>query len=262
MITIFRGSLTHIVTPTIFPDGTSQVWKLPEWALEKQVHVTWNFENEREIIDLISLSKLVDFTVLNIPYLPFARQDKDISNSSTFNLLVLRDLLWLIDEDLDIITVDVHSDSAYQLFGYSFNNKSPKNFHMDVIEQTHPAYIVFPDKGASERYPYLKKYPHVIFEKERDQATGKILSLKLLGEHKFKPLDDFLIVDDLCDYGGTFCGVSQYLHDTIGKDISVDLCVTHGLFSGGKEVLHKAGIKKIFTTNSLLRNKGKGVFEV
>jgi ribose-phosphate pyrophosphokinase len=263
MITIFRGSKIHTVTPTIFPDGTSQVWKLPEWALEKQVHVTWNFEQEREIIDLLSLSKLVSFTVINIPYLPYARQDKDVFNTNTFNLFTLRDLLWLIDEDVKVRSFDVHNPKMTEtIFFGQFQNQDVRSFHKHVYQTVQPTYLVFPDKGAAERYLYLKKNPHIIFEKVRDQATGQILSLKMLGEFKFKPLDKFLIVDDLCDYGGTFCGVSEYLHDTIGKDITVDLCVTHGLFSGGKEILYKKGINKIFTTNSLLRNNGEGVFEL
>lgn len=34
------------VKPTIFPDGTSQVWKLPEMSILNSVNViTWEFEN-------------------------------------------------------------------------------------------------------------------------------------------------------------------------------------------------------------------------
>src|SRR5271165_6478993 len=90
-------NIEYIVIPTIFPDNTSQCWKLPnEFLNSLSVKVTWNFENERELIDLLSLKKLLyraKNTHLHIPYLPFARQDKNISNETTFNLHILAELL-------------------------------------------------------------------------------------------------------------------------------------------------------------------------
>lgn len=253
MIEIFRGSKSYVVVPTLFPDGTSQIWKLPQWATHKQVHVNWFFESEREIIDLISLSNLVDFTVLNIPYLPYARQDKKIDNNSTFNLKVLRDMLWLIDEDLEISSFDVHSDKVYDYI-QGFENKEPYNFHKNVLEKTNPDYIVFPDAGAFDRYPYLKGCSHIVFEKKRCPDTGVILCHVPTKPMDIKSGDKFLIIDDLCDGGATFISIAKALRE-VKENIGIDLCVSHGLFSKGKEVLYNAGIQNIYTTNSLLRNK-------
>lgn len=261
MITIFRGSKSHVVVPTIFPDQTSQVWKLPEWALSesgKQVHVTWNFENEREIIDLLSLERLCDFTVLNIPYLPYARQDKGATNNSTFNLSVFADLTDLLD--VDIKTFDVHSSEAEYLI-VDLKNTSPKSFHKKVIEKVNPNYIVFPDLGAFNRYPNLRHLPNIIFEKTRNQKTGEITGHKMVKSQKIKSGDSFLIVDDLCDGGATFISVSNALH-AIQENIRVDLCVSHGIFSKGVDVLHKAGINEIWTTNSLKQKFNVNIIEV
>lgn len=254
MITITNGENSHVVVPTIFPDSTSQVWKLPEWALKKQVHVNWFFENEREIIDLISLSNLVDFTVLNIPYLPYARQDKDINNSSTFNLKVLRDLLWLIDEDLHVRTFDVHNDYQTKLLFDNFTNVEAIDFHKDVLKKVKPTYIVFPDNGAWFRYPHLYSHPYIIFEKNRNSLSGDITVHKMVNVEPIKSGDSFLIIDDLVDGGATFISVAKALRE-VEENIGIDLCVSHGLFSQGKEILHKAGIQNIYTTNSLIRNK-------
>lgn len=48
-----------VIKPTIFPDGTSQVWKLPEGLLSNNyVAITWYFEAERELLDVFSIRAL------------------------------------------------------------------------------------------------------------------------------------------------------------------------------------------------------------
>ena len=54
-----------------------------------------------------------------------------------------------------------------------------------------------------------------------------------------------LIVDDICDGGGTFSGIAQVLRANGAEKIY--LCVTHGIFSKGIEI---NGIDEIFTTDS------------
>ncbi len=69
-IKVLETKFEHILKPTIFPDKTSQVWQLPEELINcGDVSVTWNFEEEREIIDLISLSNLVNIFIIIIIYI-------------------------------------------------------------------------------------------------------------------------------------------------------------------------------------------------
>jgi len=49
---------TFVVKPTIFPDGTSQVWKLPLDGLN-YVKIKWQFESEGEIVHLDQLMHLL-----------------------------------------------------------------------------------------------------------------------------------------------------------------------------------------------------------
>ena len=55
-----------------------------------------------------------------------------------------------------------------------------------------------------------------------------------------------LILDDICDGGGTFTGLSHVLRGTYGAR-AVDLFVTHGIFSKG---LPLDGIRAVHTTDS------------
>lgn len=122
MITVTINRKSEVVTPTIFPDGSSQVWKLKHFSeiadLRKKytrpfVNITWNFESEAELIHLNQLCNLLDYSNCNIdlkiPYFPYARQDKGISNTETFArhsfIKLLKQIPWS-----SITTYDIHSD--------------------------------------------------------------------------------------------------------------------------------------------------------
>lgn len=76
------------ITPTFFPDGTGQVWKLPT-NIKNAVQfayfteVIWIFENEAELIHVCQLAQLIAKlsnrhirASLFIPYLPYGRRIK------------------------------------------------------------------------------------------------------------------------------------------------------------------------------------------
>lgn len=236
---------------TIFPDGTSQVWKL-DASPGDELFIVWHFENEAELFHVCQLGVLINQVTGNnaelfAPYLPYGRQDKEVSNTSSFSFTVFRDILrasnvWTIN------TFDSHSVSGPTKLVKSMK---PDKFHASILNHD---IICFPDAGASERYKYsfnIDTHTHIMFEKVRNQLTGEITGLKLLGSTEIKDRS-VLIVDDICDGGMTFIKVAEALKTYNPK--SIDLAVSHGLFSKGRQVLHDAGINNIYTTNSLLRN--------
>lgn len=241
------------ITPTIFPDETSQVWKLPKEIFEApSLKIDWRFEEEREIIDLYGISQLYmgGFVHLHIPYLPYARQDKPIDNDSTFNLAVFAELINNLYFDL-ITSVDVHNPAATKTLINDFANIHVCQFHKEIIERVQPNFIIYPDYGAECRYkiPNISK---IVFHKRRNAATGEIIAHFFVNDFNIKPGQKFLIIDDICDGGATFIGITKELRKH-APDADISLCVTHGLFSKGRKVLEDEGIK-IFTTNSLLKN--------
>lgn len=100
---------------TKFPDGTTQIWKLEEY-LNKSVqsyYILWQFENETEVFQVCQLADLIFNTckfypVVFAPYLPYGRQDKDISNKSTFAKLTMQKALKASGVP-SIYTYDAHS---------------------------------------------------------------------------------------------------------------------------------------------------------
>lgn len=238
------------ITPSIFPDGTSQVWHLPDALIKsKTCAIVWHFEAEREIIDLLSLRLLLQYQewLLHIPYLPYGRQDKKVSNDTTFNRYLLEKLISTLQAKL-VTTVDIHSGC------FGITNIEVSDFHQWVIDQFQPNYLVFPDKGAFNRYPYLDSYKCITFEfeKARNQADGQLISHQLTKD-VFLPQGRYLMIDDLCDGGATFISIAKQIKEKV-PDAKIGLAVTHGLFTKGKEVLTKEGIQ-LFYTDTLLRNK-------
>lgn len=248
-------NVEHVVKPTIFPDNTSQCWKLPEEIINSlNVKITWNFEAEREVIDLFSLKKLIykaKNNHLHIPYLPYARQDKNVSNETTFNLHVLAELINSMEFNL-ITAVDVHNVGFCKEWIKNFANIEVNNFIEESLNFIPTDGIIFPDFGASKRYQTTLN--SIVCEKTRNQDTGEITGHELeIVEFDLEKAKRVLIVDDICDGGATFISVVKMLK-RINPSLYIDLFVTHGMFSKGKQVLYNAGIDNIFTTNSLLKN--------
>lgn len=234
------------IKPTIFPDKTSQVWKIPDVILKETnfVHVTWEFENEAEFLHLAQLKSLLDRhsieSVLRLPYLPYGRQDKKIDNNSTFALLTFAKLLNSLSFK-EVICFDPHSDVA----DYTISNLRiewpVKDVHL-VHDTVNADLLCYPDSGAVSRYSDKMQLAYIHGSKVRNQATGIIDSYELKGDPKDKVI---LIVDDICDGGMTFILLAKELLTKGAKE--VNLFVSHGIFSRGIKPLQEAGIKRIYT---------------
>jgi len=241
----------HNVISTIFPDKTSQVWKLPDFILDsRHIKIIWNFEEEREIIDLINLKSLLNsnsVVVLHMPYMPYARQDKDVSNNSTFSLHTLAYLLNGLNFNL-VTANDVHNEHETKLNIINFHNITIKQVIENMKERVHLDVVCFPDRGAESRYSKFFTCKTVVANKIRNQQTGMISNTTIRdnSEEIIKNAENVLIWDDLCDGGRTFIEVAKILKE-INPKIDIDLYVSHGIFSKGKEVLHEAGINMIWT---------------
>lgn len=226
------------VNVTIFPDKTSQVWKLDENDFNLYSEIKWDFESEGEFLHLAQLKDLLDknlikYTKLTISYLPYARQDKSVENDATFALTPFSKLLNVLGFT-EIVFDDVHSPKALQLIK---NSKSivPS---FDELATSLNANICFPDRGARNRYRTALSF--VTLEKERDQSTGA-LTMKPLEEQLS---GNYLICDDLCDGGGTFILAANELYRAGANEVY--LYTTHGLYTKGVDVLRNANIKRIF----------------
>lgn len=237
----------HLVIPTIFPDGTSQVWHLSDEVLENSLShytITWKFGGEGEIMHIAQLKWLLDqkesHVHLVLDYLPYGRQDKPVSNDSTFALMAFSMMI----NNLCFNTVqliDPHSEIAINLIARS-HAIFPVKQMVEARDSSQSTLICYPDKGALHKYKHLYPGDFIDGEKLRDPSTGFITEYTLNGNCSG---ENVLIVDDICDGGATFIILAKELLERGAKKVC--LFVTYGIFSKGLQVLKDAGISEIYT---------------
>lgn len=247
-----------------FPAGETFL-RLPEnqghHASPQVASVTLAFDGND---DLLNLALLVDALrrrycsklriVLVMPYLPYARQDRVCAEGESLSLKVVCDFINNLNL-AEVICWNIHSDVGV----YGLNNLT----HIGVVGvcwrlpfYADPAttILVSPDAGASKKvFAVAKQYGYndvVRADKTRDVASGKITGTVVFSEHVGDK--DFLIVDDLCDAGGTFMALAVELRKlTTGR---VMLYVTHGLFTAGVDKFHGV-LDKIYVSNMMMRKE-------
>ncbi len=186
-------------------------------------------------------------SVLIMPYVPGARADRGLPHGLGIYGGFINELE--IDQ---IIIFDPHSQATPELLkGYEnltvvYSDELFGLKHMTAVLNGYDG-IIAPDKGAVDRATAvadLAGLPVFTATKERNEETGKLSNFKLDGLPKDRT---YLIVDDICDGGGTFLGLAEASGLDYGQ---LDLFVSHGVFS--KEALTNLGQKfgHVFTTNS------------
>jgi ribose-phosphate pyrophosphokinase len=162
------------------------------------------------------------------PYLPGARQDR----GAPLTAKVVADVINLGRFER-VIGLDPHSDVMPALLD-RFVAVSP-----DCIVRAAPVRraifdgatgVICPDAGAVKRTETVAAaldLPVVYARKHRDFATGTLSGFTC---DAVDPDGTYVVVDDICDGGGTFLGLA----DVLGlPPAQLRLWVTHGIFSKG-----------------------------
>lgn len=239
-----------------FPDGQ------PHFQLEteddggfRELTIETAIRNPQELFELLLAKDVLaglGYSVgLDVRYLMGARMDRRIDPRSPFTLQVVASQINSAGFSR-VRLLDVHSEVAERLIRNS-ENLLPR----EALDQTRRALgnptIVCPDKGAVDRVQALTGYgPTIVYcEKKRDSKTGKLSGFTVTNGLRIGDSLKLLIVDDLCDGGATFTGLSKELRARLSEGqqpiASVNLFVTHGIFSKG---LPLEGIDRVFTTDS------------
>jgi ribose-phosphate pyrophosphokinase len=124
--------------------------------------------------------------------------------------------------------------------------------------------IISPDAGAEKRSGGVARMlglPLIHAWKHRNIKDGFLSGFGI--EPSIRDYKSALVVDDICDGGGTFAGLSATIKE-ISPFSKCDLFVTHGLFSKGtKDLL--SSFNNIFCTDSMLQaltSKGVNVINI
>lgn len=260
-IELFMDNQQVDVTHGVFPDGA--VWlkvtgTLPSFARVMRIRVA----AMRDMNDFMLLAQLVEavrhvtdinISHLELAWLPWARQDRHMVTGDSFALKVFANQLNTLNFD-KVFILDPHSDAAaaaiHHCVAIAQETCLLQSETLRRAIRQGELMLVAPDAGALKKIHNVAKasgaQTYAILTKARDVATGNLTGFALVsGDVAGK---DLLIVDDLCDAGGTFIGSAQVLRDAGAR--SVSLYVTHGVFSKGVKNLLNNGIDAIYTTTS------------
>jgi len=183
-----------------------------------------------------------------LPSFPGARQDRVMVKGESLTAKVYANLINGCNLK-EVIVFDPHSDVVPALV----NNCKPVANHTFIREITrhlpNKVVLISPDGGALKKIyklaATLNEYDVVECGKSRDVKTGKLSGFKVyMDDLQGK---DLLIVDDICDGGGTFIGLAKELkRKNAGK---LYLAISHGIFSKGLDELYQH-FDHIYTTDA------------
>lgn len=265
------GFTVDVLEPFTFPAGEAHIKGFENLVLDDYEYLIADIRGHdpQDLFHLAMVSegllsacqasstvKSIDLYVL-MPYLPAARSDRGIPEGAAVYSYFLDALV----EPTAVISLDPHSPrmpsliSGHREFPFERIIKNEIAHKADKLNVDHPYDgVIAPDRGAMSRAERAAEVLHVpVFTagKTRDFNTGA-----LAGFHMETPLPEtgrFLIVDDICDGGGTFIGLAEAIRET-NPDVKLDLWVTHGVFSKGLREL-SSHFGKIHTTNSFTDRK-------
>lgn len=246
-----------------FPDGA--VWAkvvgtLPVTASLLQIRAAAmknmdDFMLVAQVVEAVRHCCDVRFSHLELPWLPYARQDRHMQPGDSLALKVFARQLNQLAFD-KVWVLDPHSEAAAAIDNLVAIPQERCLLQSETLADAlrkGELQLVAPDAGALKKIHAVAQAVgaegFATLTKQRNVVTGELTGFRLVdGDVKGKAV---LIVDDLCDAGGTFIGSAQVLRDAGAR--SVSLYVTHGIFSRGVENLLNQGIDWIYTTTSFAR---------
>lgn len=218
------------------------------------------YPNSEDLVRILMINNAlhnegVDSVSLTIPYLPYARQDRAVNGvkgNQAFALEVFAQIINTAQFD-EVRVQDMHSAVP----AYLIHNLVQTFDRTDLLQAVVAGLrdrtgseldlvVVAPDEGASARTKLAADELNlevVYAKKQRNPATGQLSGFEMSDEDvRVCSGKDLIVLDDICDGGGTFLGVMQMIRqrtydmDVTGPNFTF-LAVTHGIFSKGLDVM-------------------------
>ena len=184
---------------------------------------------------------------LVIPCIPGARQDRIKWEGDM--LFTLKFVAKAINQQgFDrVVTVDPHSMATTALIDRLMVEDQALVYWRLYLQGSPWDGVIAPDRGAmerAERAANLFGVPAYFGVKHRDPETNKLSGFSIDGLESGK---HYLVVDDLCDGGGTFMGLADKI---LRAGARADLFVTHGLFTKNATEKLAKFYSQIYATDS------------
>ncbi|MGH9947110.1 MAG: ribose-phosphate diphosphokinase [Pyrinomonadaceae bacterium] len=196
-----------------------------------------------------------------IPYFGYARSDKKDRPRVPIAAKLVANLLTTAGAQR-ILTIDLHASQIQGFFDIPVDHLYAAPIVVDYFKSNpiENLIVVAPDTGGAERArAYAKRLDAglALCDKRRERANESDV-MNIVGDVEGK---NCLIVDDMCDTGGTICKVAKALHEAGAKEVYA--CFTHGVLSGNAvENITGSYLKKVIVTNTIpIHENGKPLLD-
>ena len=189
-------------------------------------------DNLMELLLMIDAAKRASAykVIAVIPYYGFARQDRKDRPRVAIGSKLVANMLTAAGADR-VITMDLHAPQIQGYFDIPVDHLESSAVFLPYIESLKLDNLIFaaPDVGSANRIREFATYfecEMVICDKHRKRAN-EIASMVVIGDVTDK---DVVIVDDICDTGGTLAKSAGLLKEKGAK--SIRALITHPVLSG------------------------------
>jgi ribose-phosphate pyrophosphokinase len=185
-----------------------------------------------------------------IPYYGYGRSDKKDRPRVPISAKLVANLITIAGADR-LLAMDLHAAQIQGFFDIPVDHLYAAPVFIGYYQE-HPLpnlTVVAPDTGGAERArAYAKRLDAelALCDKRREKANVAEV-MNVVGDVRGRSC---LIVDDMCDTGGSLTKVARALKDAGAERIHA--CFTHPVFSGhAVKLLADSDIEKIIVTNTI-----------
>lgn len=233
----------HIDT---YPDSQTHLALDQELNLREQLGIVTRLSNLNDIWILMQLADIchrrgVIIAELKIAYLFAARTDRLFSNKEALDL----DIVYKCIKFVNAVTTKILEAHSSRIF-YLGEKIYPESGIETIVQDSLGISILFPDKGAQERYSDCF-FSAILIAAEKHRVSKDKLEVVIPDIISSLLHNPVYVVDDLCDGGGTFFAIHKALEEKGVKEMH--LRVVHAI---QKEPLIKLAelYKTVTITNS------------
>ena len=213
-----------------FPDGEMHIKLLDDIDHKMQYAVVCRIKSSDDLFVLQQIGDILNrhevVFDLFIYYLMGARMDRVMNFNEAFSLKIIANVINDMKAD-KVYLFHPHSKAVYRLINNAYDME--ENISMSTGEPSfndEDTVICYPDLGASERYAKNGIANTMILRKKRDPNNkGAIVSMEI-AQFPMKKFKNVIIVDDLCDAGGTFVRAAKLIKEKY-PDVKLGIFVRH-----------------------------------
>jgi ribose-phosphate pyrophosphokinase len=196
-----------------------------------------------------------------IPYYGYARQDRKDRPRVAIGSKLIANMLVAAGADR-VVTMDLHAPQIQGYFDIPVDHLDSHAVFIPYLENLKLENLTFaaPDVGATNRIREIASYFNaemVICDKHRKRAN-EIASMVVIGDVTGR---DVVIIDDICDTGGTLAKSAGMLKDKGAR--SVRALITHPVLSGkAYENIENSVLEELVVCNTIPLRKESSKFKV